>query len=292
MKKWIRHQFRKKSRVYVFPTRMGGYLNGLVFLMFLLSIGYSNNLLLIFTLILFGFNLLWLVQTHFYLHRLRFDLLSIRPGHAGDPLEVRILWKASPTGALNWDITLESDQGRFGYQKLNDAPEESLGEIRLPQRGVYRWNYLKVKTTRPFGLYQVWIYFPLNFTTLVYPSLLSTVQLGLEGQDMEGELLQDKKGPSDFRGLSQYHNDESRKISWKHYARTGELLIKEGDETKSPLLEVELTLPENKAEREHYLSYVATQLVECHRQDIPFNFKAPGTQTSQLVEGLKVLALC
>lgn len=292
MKNWIRHQFRKKSRVYIFPTRMGGYLNGLVFLMFLLSIGYSNNLLLIFTLILFGFNLLWLIQTHFHLHRLRFDQISIQSGHAGDPLEVHVLWNAVPKGPLNWEIRLESDQGDFAYQSLKDDSSMSVGEIRIPDRGVYKWKHLKVKTTNPFGLYQVWIYFPITLTSLVYPTLLSSVDLNLSGKDLEGELLQDKKGNSDFRGLSHYQNDESRKISWKHYARTGDLLIKEGEEKKAPLLEVELKLPEMKSSREHYLSYVATQLVECHRRDIPFNFKAPGTQTSQLVEGLKVLALC
>lgn len=292
MKNWIRHQFRKKSRVYILPTRMGGYLNGLIFLMFLLSIGYSNNLLLIFTLILFAFNLMWLVQSHFHLHRLKLDQVVITPGHAGDPLTVSVLWQKSPAGPLNWNMLLEGDNGDFPLVHHHDEATKSDAEMIPDKRGVYRWKFLKVKSTNPFGLYQVWIYFPIELTTLVYPALLPAVDLNLSGKDQEGELLQDKKGTEDFRGLTSYQWDESRKISWKHYARSGDLLVKEGEEKLAPIFELELKLPTSPELLEHYLSYVATQLVECHRRDIPFHFKAPGTDSHELQECLKVLARC
>ena len=71
MKQWIINQSKKKARIYIMPTRMGGYLNGLIFLMFLLSVGYSNNLLLIFTLFLFGLNLICCIHTHYHLNALK-----------------------------------------------------------------------------------------------------------------------------------------------------------------------------------------------------------------------------
>lgn len=292
MKNWIRKQFRKKSRVYIFPTRMGGYLNGLIFLMFLLSIGYSNNLLLIFTIFLFAFNLLWLIQTHFHLHRLRPDQVAIFPGHAGAAINVNIFWKAAPKGPWNWQIDLESDHGDFAYHGIKDDKHKSEGEITPDKRGVYQWQYLKVKTANPFGLYQVWVYFPLKLQSLVYPTLLSAVDLTLSGKDFEGEILQDKKGVDDFRGLGNYMNDESRKISWKHYARSGELFIKEGEEKKAPILELELRPPTEFEPKEHYLSYLATQMVECQRRDIPFSLRVNGVESGQLQDCLKVLTLC
>jgi hypothetical protein len=292
MKNWIRKQFRKKPRVYIFPTRMGGYLNGLIFLMFLLSIGYSNNLLLIFTIFLFSFNLLWLIQTHFHLHRLRPDQVSIFTGHAGAAINVSIFWKAIPKGPWNWQIQLESDHGDFSFSRIKDDKAKCVGEITPDKRGQYQWSYLKVKTSNPFGLYQVWIYFPLNLSTLVYPSLLQSVDLTLRGKDFEGEIMQDKIGNDDFRGLGNYMNDESRKISWKHYARSGDLFIKEGEEKKTPVLELELTVPAESTHKEQYLSYLATQMVECHRRDIPFLLKVNGAQSGQLADCLKVLTLC
>lgn len=292
MKNWIRKQFRKKSRVYIFPTRMGGYLNGLLFLMFLLSIGYNNNLLLIFTIFLFAFNLLWLVQTHFHLYRLRPEHVSIFSGHAKGPVSVNIFWKTIPTGPWDWLIDLESNHGSFPFHATKEDKSKSEGEVTPSGRGLYEWRHLKVKTTKPFGLYQVWIYFPLNIQSLVYPTLLNTVDLYLSGKDFEGELLQDKKGIDDFRGLGTYMNDESRKISWKHYARSGELLIKEGEEKKTPILELDLKLPIEAVSKEHYLSHITTQLVECQRRDVPFKLKVNGVESSHLQDCLKVITLC
>lgn len=292
LKKWIRQQFRKKSRVYIFPTRMGGYLNGLIFLMFLLSLGYSNNLLLIFTIFLFAFNLLWLIQTHFHLHRLKLDSVLISSGHAGDQLGVKVFWQTAPQGPWHWQLTLESNQGEFALLNQRDEASKSEGEFAPLKRGQYQWHHLKVATSNPFGLYAAWIYYPLAQNSLVYPTLFPNVELPLSGKELEGELLEDRKGSDDFRGLSSYQGEESRKISWKHYARSGELLIKEGEEKKTPMLELELKLPQEAELKEHYLSYVATQLVECSRREIPFSLKAPGVQASYLSDSLKVLALC
>jgi hypothetical protein len=292
MKNWIRKQFRRKSRVYIFPTRMGGYLNGLIFLMFLLAIGYSNNLLLIFTIFLFGFNLLWLIQTHFHLYRLRLEEVTISAGHASTSVNVNIFWKAIPKGPWNWQIQLESDHGDFLLNGITDSEGKSEGDIIPEKRGLYQWRHLKIKTSNPFGLYQVWIYFPLSHTSLVYPSLLSSVDLALSGKDFEGEILQDKKGADDFRGLSHYTNDESRKISWKHYARTGLLFIKEGEEKKAPILELDLKIPSQHELKEQYLSYMATQMVECNKREIPFSLRVNGVASAQLQDCLKVLTLC
>lgn len=292
MKNWIRKQFRKKSRIYILPTKMGGYLNGLIFLMFLMSIGYGNNLLLIFTTFLFAFDLLWLVQTHFHLYRLKFDQLQIPHGHAGQAISISAFWKSSPMGPCNWQLVLESDQGDFKLNSTLDQSNKSVGEFSPTRRGHYQWKYLKIKTVNPFGLYQAWIYIPLSQHSLVYPTLLKNVELPLSGKDFEGELQLDKKGQDDFRGLTRYAFEESRRISWKHYAQSGNLLIKEGEELKTPLLELELILPSNEALKENYLSYLATQLVECQRRDIPFQLRVNQQTSGQLSDCLKVLSLC
>lgn len=298
LKKWIKRQFRKRLRVYIFPTRMGGYLNGLIFLMFLLSIGYNNNLLLIFTLFLFAFNLLWLLQSHFHLQRLKFERLNISQGHVGEALSVTAYWNQISKSPWEWKLMLESDNEIYPLEGSEDNEEKSLRELRLPRRGLYEWKYLKVSSENPFGLYRVWIYFPLKMKTLIYPALLKKIELNLQGEDLEGDILQDKKGQDDFRGLTQYGEEESRKISWKHYARSGELLIKEGENQKAPVLKIDLKIPRDESLKEHYLSYLATQMVECHRREIPFSLTdgksvfMPAVHATHLHECLKVLALC
>lgn len=296
--KLIRRLFRRKVRVYIMPTRMGGYFNGLIFLLFLLATGYSNNLLLIFTICLFALNLLWLIQTHFHLHKLKLESVRVQDGHAADSIPVTVRWKNIPTGPWDWQLKLEDADHDFVLQRLVAQEMKQENTFSMDKRGMYDWKYLRVQTERPFGLYRAWIFFPVNAFSFVYPKILKNAQFNLNGKVAEGEIPQDVKGSEGFRGLATYHGGESRKISWKHYARTGELFEKEGEELRIPSLDLVLNLPEDGVLKENYLSAIATQMVECQKKQIPFSLKsskvtlAAGNHLSHLHDCLKVLAQC
>jgi len=296
---WIKHQFRKKTRVYILPTRMGAYLNGLIFLMFLLSIGYSNNLLLIFTLFLFGFNLLWVIQSHFHLHPLKFEGLSLANGHCGEALPFKILWARVPNAPMKWDLTLETKNESVPLEVFESTKNYSLGEVCLSGRGKWQWKYLKVSSEMPFGLYRVWCFYPLIDQTIAYPKRLKNdFKLVVSGEHREGQCETGRRGQEDIWELAPYQGEEARKISWKHYARTGNILIKEGEELNDAIYKIELKLPSDLNAREVYLSQLASEMVFCHRQNVPFYFKTPHGQWGPSSEGvhlhecLKVLALC
>lgn len=292
MKNWIKRQFRKKARVYILPTKMGGYLIGLIFLMFLLSIGYSNNLLLIFTLFLFAFNLLWLIQTHFHLHRLKIGEVRIPSVHAGDKSHVQIHWMTTPKRPWDWDFKLESSEESFLCESPRDLESGSSAEVTFTKRGVINWQFLKVMSTRPFGLYKTWIYFPLSQRSFAYPTLHKIIDLSLSGMELEGEVSTNRKGYDDFHGLSSYANDESRRISWKHYARSGELLVKEGEEKKLSVLELEVNPNLAPEIKEYHLSHLASQIVECQRLDLAYSLKVKGVTYRKLQDCMRELALC
>ena len=109
---------RSRTRVYIFPTRMGGYAIGLISLMFLLSIGYSNNLLLIFTITLFGLNLLWVVNSHFHLARLSPGQVYVEDGHSKTPMATTFRWKKWPRGNLQWTMKLIGENLRIWEKVL------------------------------------------------------------------------------------------------------------------------------------------------------------------------------
>ena len=300
MKDWIRKTLRRKSRVYIFPTRMGGYLNGLIFLMFLLAVGYANNLLLIFTLFLLSFNMIWLIQTHFHLARLKFSEVSVASGHANEALRVVVNWKASPMQPLKWDMQIETLKHDLPMRVLEENDRESFAEIEIKKRGLIKWKHLKVSTDLPFGLYRSWIYFPIDTQTYVYPELLKDTNLGPTGEThLEGQIPQERKGYEDIRDLSPYRGEESRKISWKHYARIGELYVKEGTEWNDQHLNLKLKLPKERQAKEELLKKAATQLVNAYRQQIPFTLEieggaklGPSSQEKHLHDCLKELAVC
>lgn len=289
---------RSRTRVYIFPTRMGGYCIGLIGLMFLLSIGYSNNLLLIFTIALSGLNLIWLVNSHFHLARLTPGQVSVEDGHAGSPMTVNLRWKKWPRGNLAWDISLIGEQGKSEVRILSQEEGRTAGEITLPLRGLYRWTHLRVKSDRPFGLYQTWIYYKIDVTAHAYPTLRKDVPLpSPEIHDREGTVSGERKGDEGLRGLGPYQGEGPNRISWKHYARSGELFAKEGEELKTQLMRIFLKLPDDGKMKEAELSRVATLMVYCHRQEIPFLFqgtsqKGPGNHLELLRDCLRELARC
>jgi uncharacterized protein (DUF58 family) len=297
IREWIRQQFRNKPRIYIFPTNMGGYLLGLIFLMLMLSIGYNNNLLLIFTLFLFTFNLVWLLQTYSHLKKLKVKNIKINPGHAKKTTIVNIGWEVRPKDPCRWNIDLESDLNVFTLKNLSDSEFLYQGEILLNERGLKKWNYLKISSDRPFGLYYVWIYLPINIETITYPALLKSIHSLYLPSTGEGEISSFKRGDGDYFSFMPYAFNESRKISWKHYASTGELLIKEGTREISEKLDIKFSPPTDNSSKEYYLSQLATQMIECQRQGITINFITNEDSIElegphQLQQCLRILALC
>lgn len=285
---------KRRGRLYIFPTKMGGYFNGLIFLLFLLSIGYSSNLLLIMTLLLFGLNLLWVIQSHYHLKDLELQHLMIEDGHAEETRPFRVSWKKVPAGVVAWKLRLCCDRGDIPLMVQENQAAESVGDLSFPARGPWRWTHLYVSTERPFGLYRTWRYIKLEGRSLAYPklarSLLTTPLLGLGA---EGDVPSGEAGEGDFRDLKPYGTEEAPRISWKHYASKGELLVREGERERAPMAELEAL-----GRDEDHLSQLATQMVVCYREGIPFSFvidgkkRGPSTGIRHLTQCLSELALC
>lgn len=296
--RWILRQFKKKSRVYIMPTPMGGYLNGLIFLMFFLAVGYNNNLLLIFTLFLFGLNVIWVIQSHYHLHHLKFKTISIEDGHADEPILTRLFWEQIPEAPNRWEISLEDDEGRsFKIVNTSNHSLTTEGEVIFNKRGVWKFPHIKVINEMPFGLYRTWIYFKLDVNVYVYPKRIWNLPLTNYTETyQEGEFGTNRKGPHDFLNLAPYENGESSKISWKRYARSGELVIKEGEELKQSIVSFKIfpSLPD----KEFSLSRIASQMINCLKNQTSFSLETPnkkiGPDNSQkhLVDCLRELAKC
>lgn len=279
------------------PTKMGGYLNGLVFLMFLLSVGYNNNLLLIFTLFLFGFNLMWVIQTHYHLHALKVESVFVDDNHAGESQMVRINWKKTPAGPFGWKIIVESDDEIFPMNVLENTEALSVGEIKIPSRGHRQYGHLRVATEMPFGLYRSWVYLAVPFESWTWPKRLPEVPL-IENfsYDGDGEQYSLRKGPHDVSNMGPYQGESSRFISWKHYARSGDLVVKEGEERTLRL--VHLRYFPGSPDKEIILSKLATQIVSCGNSATNFTLESgrkmlgPGHDRKFLTECLRELTTC
>lgn len=265
------------QRQFIFPTNLGGYLNGLIFLLMLLAFGYNNNLLLIFTLILFGMNLVWVIQSHLFFKKMTFLDLSVKDAFQGQVQELRIRWR-NENDFGDWEVEIVRGKERYKVSSVVTKNETLVGEFLLPSRGHYSFSRLRISSPSPFGLYRNWIILPIKCEAFVYPALRkgyrSSPQVATQST---GNLARDPHVYEEFIEFRSSEAELSSRISWKHYARTGEILVKHGEGVRGETRSLNLPAGLSGEAKERALSDLATEIQECALTGQEFELKLPGS---------------
>jgi uncharacterized protein (DUF58 family) len=291
--------FKTKAGIYIFPTKLGGYLNGLIFLLFLLSVGYGNNLLLLLTLFLFGLNLLWVIQSYFHSRHLEVERLVIEDSHQASQTNFDIFWVTPLLNKENFILRLFCDEGYLDLFQVETNEYKTSGILEFTKRGQWRWRSILISSERPFGFYRTYRMIPLDGKSFVYPPLIKgefhfpLFPLG-DGLDFVDP---HSSGHDEIKDFRPYEGEEARRINWKLYAKTAEIFIKEGEDYKGEhaYFKWDLTQTPNK---EYGLSHMATNMVYCYKKGIPFIFemdgkkRGPALSKFHLVDCLRDLSLC
>ena len=113
---------------------------------------------------------------------------------------------------------------------LVDVPDADVRVYSgLTDRGLYSPGRLLIETRYPVGLFRAWSWVDLKQAALVYPKPIPAGPVPVSGAtDADGELTSNVAGGDDFYGFRDtVPGDSPRRISWKHYARTGQLMTRE-----------------------------------------------------------------
>lgn len=273
------------------PTRLGLYLLGLNFILFLLATGYSNNLLFLFTLILIGQSFYWYVETLKYDHPGIGDL-KISNSFAGSP---SIISFSTPETRFK-KLYIQINGKKFNVTDFVRNDERVIVSIQLPKRGKYFLESLSFYDSRPFGLFAKKITLVDSRRFYVYPQILKSVSLttSMNEEAESGTLDSHQKGEESFLGLDPYQGEDFKKISWKHFARTDDVYVKQG---LAPLLShYQFKLSETPSEEE--ISRVASMMMLAHLNQSVFSLKIkdmfihPESSQSHLHHCLERLAEC
>lgn len=248
------------------PTRLGYYLIGLNFILFLLSIGYSNNLLFLFTLILMCQSLYWYVETALFTHPVIRDL-KVSSCFAGEFNTISF----SFDGPRFQKVLIKIGNKKYHIHEFTLDESRVMVPIKLEHRGVFQLKKLEFYDSRPFSLFAKAIKLQNETPFFVYPKLLKDINLGQETNEaqIDGPENSHSKGEEDFLGLIPYQGEDFKKISWKQFARSDELYIKQG---LLPLLpHMDFVLGADASEEE--ISLIASKIVLAHRQQYSFTLK-------------------
>ncbi len=265
-----------RRRVYVIPTADGLRFGLLLLVMLLGSLNYNNSLGFVLTFTLAGIGLLSILQTYRNLAYVRLHAEGVEPVFAGETLYYR----------LGLEIPRHLPRRRIGiYQYANDhwqlldltQSRQTLGLARATQRrGRLPLGRLRLETRYPIGLIRAWAYCELDLNALVYPHPAQQVPPLPEAPGAE---TQQTRRPADdegeFQGLAPYRPGHSlRQVHWKHYARHGELHIKQFQRDGAEEVWIDWSALPGVATEER-LSILCRWVLQADQSHLRYGFRLP-----------------
>ncbi|HEX5419282.1 MAG TPA: DUF58 domain-containing protein [Gammaproteobacteria bacterium] len=217
-------------RIYILPTRYGLGFALLVFAMLLGSMNYSTSLGFALAFLLAGLGLVVMHHCHNNLLGVRLRFLGAPPVFAGE--EARFRFSLENDGALpRYEIEL-AQHGQDGRPADVEPGGSAVLELALPglRRGWQRIPRFSVATRHPGNLFRAWTWIHMEARCLVYPAPAvpgrPVPRTASSGDDGAGR--REDPGNADFVGLrAAVPGDSPRRIAWKAYASSGQLLLKQ-----------------------------------------------------------------
>ncbi len=270
----------ESRRIYILPTAVGLIFALMSFTMLLGSMNYNNNLSFVLTFLLTSLGFVSMHQCQRNLVGLEVSFAGVEPVFAGQAAEFQV---AITNHAKNSRPHLQLYFGGI-VSEIDDlaAGESRVFHLEIPtvQRGQIRLDRFGVRTLFPFELFRAWAWLHMDLHGLVYPKPAAQVPEPPPTQAAQGHRQHDARGEEDFAGLRKYNvGDSPRKVAWKAYARTGDLLTKQfsGADTSSQWFDFDQVSGTDSEER---LSVLTRWIIDADRTQRDYGLRLPGVEFS------------
>jgi len=152
--------------------------------------------------------------------------------------------------------------------KLVEKKREVVTDLVFNKRGIYLIKEIELKSTFPFGLFERTVRFPVEGKLLVFPQPkeppFHTVPKAVKekAETLTGQMQQ--RGGTTVASLKEFQGESFSLVSWKYFAKYGELYVKELEEPQqAPQVIIDMNLlPGSKEDKISYAAY----LVRYYRQ--------------------------
>ena len=197
--------------------------------MMMAAINYQNSLIFALAFLLLSMFMVSILHAFRNVSGLTIHKGHTLPAFAGEDVEfqVRLSREGKRTHealVIGWDPEMMQ-----GFDLLDDDREQIVKlYVQTKKRGVFYPGRLLLQTYYPVGLFRSWSWVDLGVSTIVYPRPIFGGVMPYSTTTSEEGVISLERGVDDFHGLRAYNKGDSlRHISWKSYARTGDLLVKE-----------------------------------------------------------------
>lgn len=249
------------NTIYVLPSKLGVSFLVVTMLNFILGINYQNNLILAMAYLMLVVMIFSLLMGYSNLKGLKIDyknhIASYAPCSALLELQLKTEKKCQSLQFIYENKTLTTVDEITSQKQIVNL------DLGLKERGEYPLRRLKIISKYPFGLVSVWSYMQLAHTVFVYPQQLKPLhEASLQNNhNTDDGLHKNSHGSDEFDGLNIHQTGMNMKrISWKHYAKTQQLMVKEFVNYSAQSVVFDFNqLQGNTESRLQQLSYLVTQ---------------------------------
>lgn len=300
---WLDRRIPKSSRItlsqdsiFIFPTATGFVFGGLVVLLIIGAINYQNSLVYGVAFLLGSLFLVTILYTFRNLSGITLEYVASGSGFVGEPIEFEVRVSRPPGPGregvqLGWPDSIPQWAEIFDHE---------AARVRLyvtsSKRGWLRPGRLLVETYYPLGLLRAWTWVDLDANAIVYPQPIFGAAPAASPRQRDEGVLVDPRGSDDFNEMRDYRQGDSvRRILWRSYARTEELIVKEYASYVDPRFILDFdAVPGDTEERLSRLTGMALAATNLQREfavALPGTFIESGLGNTHLERVLRTLAL-
>lgn len=218
-----------RRRVYVLPTRFGGFIGVLLATMLLGALNYNNNPALLLGFMLAAIVHNSFVRAHLNLSGVALDALQADPVAAGGTLTLRCVLRADSRRERP-ALLLECEDSPTVFALGAGERATVAVDWQPAHRGWQHPPRLRLWTLHPLGLALAWCYFRPDTRLLVYPRAERDPPPLPQGEGDGNALARSGRG-EELHHLRDYRSgDPMRDVAWKSSARIGHLLVREHEQ--------------------------------------------------------------
>lgn len=267
--------------IYILPSRSGLLLALTLLLLLVAAINYQLSLGYLLCFLLISCSAVNLFVTHAMLRGLDLSLLPPDAVFAGERanLEIRI---SNPSFFDRPALCIHMDSAQSS--NWLSVPAQSQTAIKLgfqtEKRGRYKLPHVCVQNFYPMGIFRAWAIWRVKSDLLVYPDIerpAPPLPLNHHGMQVQGR-PQKAQDAIDFDGLRTWRRgDPMKRIVWKKFAQSGELITREMTQAQGRILILRLEQT-GLQDREAQVSRLTAWIVMANQAGLIYGLDLPETR--------------
>lgn len=280
--KWLKRRMPATKQVtlnsgntFIFPSKSGIHFLICCIILFLLGTNYQNNLILFLVFFLCSFMITCLLLSYQNLAGLTLTGIESKANFAKQDCQFNLRLTSSEKPVS--DVTFSFQKPSSTLHTMNDGDNISLYACSK-LRGYFNPGRVTIRSTFPFGLFNVWTHIDFAYKVLLYPQPLenkmptNTSFSGSKNQSIK----QQKSGVDEFSTLKQYQRGESLKsVAWKQLAQGRGWLSKQFEQTTGGNIALDINSL-NHLPLETRLSYLCYHILELEKKQQSYSLTLAG----------------